>query len=140
MSRSSFPPRPSRTAGRTPRSPAAPLAKLLMQAPARPHERHWLSEVSRDDADRYALEWAAGWLTPADVKEWLDAGAGASDGRGVAALRAAGVPPRAGCLPLHDDGRLRRGGIPLVGRVALGNLSADDARTLLERTGHLPPR
>jgi hypothetical protein len=108
-----------------------------MQAPTRPHERHWLSVLSRDDADRHPREWAAGWLAHADVKEWLDAGVGASDGRG----RPHGARPafpKSRLPALYDDRQLRRGGVPLVGRLALGNLSTDDARTLLERTGQLP--
>jgi hypothetical protein len=89
-------------------------------------------------ADQYAVEWGRGWFTPDEVKQWLDAGAGQSDAAGAAALRDVGVPPRLGCLPLFDDGTLRRGGIPLVARVTLGNISAEEARTLLERIGYMP--
>jgi hypothetical protein len=77
-------------------------------------------------------------FAPDEVKQWLDAGAGQSDAPGAAALRDIGVPPNLGCLPLFDDGTLRRGGLPLVARVTVGNISAEAARALLQRTGYLP--
>jgi hypothetical protein len=105
--------------------PVAPLGKLLMQAPTRPYERHWLSELSRDDADRHAPDWAAGWLTPADVKGSLDAGAGASGGRGWRTLRGRRSPKSRLPAPLRRWAAPTRWS-PAFGAVALGNLSADN--------------
>lgn len=135
MPRPAHPTGPGRRPGRKP-SPPSPMAKLLMETPCPPHEPYW-PDLPRDVADRYAVEWGRSWFAPDEVKQWLDAGAGQSDALGAAALRDVGVPPRLGCLPLFDDGTLRRGGIPLVARVALGNISADEARALLKRTGYL---
>jgi hypothetical protein len=94
-------------------------------------------DLRQEDAEQHAQEWAKVWFELAEVRAWLDAGASVSDGPGAAALRDIGVPPAAGCLPLFDDRTVRRGGIALVTRVTLGNISAEDARRLLERTGHL---
>jgi hypothetical protein len=136
-------PRPAYSTGRDRRPsrkapPSSLMAKLLMDVPCPPHEHYWPDlHLPRDVADQYAMEWGRGLFAPDEVKRWLDAGAGQSDARGATALRDAGVPAHIGCLPLFDDGSLRRGGIPLVARVTLGNISAEDARALLERTGHL---
>lgn len=136
MPRPAHPTGPDRRPGRKP-PPPSPMAKLLMDAPCPPHEPYW-PDLPRDVADQYAVEWGRGWFAPDDVKQWLDAGAGQRDALGAAALRDVGVSPRLGCLPLFDDGTLRRGGIPLVARVTLGNISAEEARALLERTGYIP--
>jgi hypothetical protein len=122
--------------GRRHRPPLAPLPELLMNAGS-----HWAEpDLRQEDAERYAREWAQDWFDVEEVRLWLDAGASISDGPGAAALRDIGVPPSAGCLPLFDDGTLRRGGVALVARVTVGNLTAEGARALLERTGHLPSR
>jgi hypothetical protein len=126
---------PDRRPGRKP-PPPSPMAKLLLDAPCPPHEHYW-PDLPRDMADQYAVEWGRGWFAPDEVKQWLDAGAGQSDALGATALRDVGVPPHLGCLPLFNDGTLRRGGIPLVARVTIGNISADGARALLERAGYL---
>jgi hypothetical protein len=136
MPRPAYPSGPNRRPGRR-LPPLPPMAKLLMDAACLPHGHDW-PPLSRDEAEHYALEWARGWFTPDGVKQWLDAGASPSDARGAVALRDVGVPPNIGCLPLFDDETLRPGGIPLVSRVTLGNISVEAARALLQRTGHLP--
>jgi hypothetical protein len=138
MPRRLYPTGPDSRPGRKP-PPPSPMAKLLMDRPCPPHEPHWPDvRLPRDVADQYALEWGRGLFPPDEVKQWLDAGAGQSDAPGAAALRNVGISPRLGCLRLFDDGTLRRGGIPLVARVTLGNISAEKARALLEHTGHMP--
>jgi hypothetical protein len=78
-------------------------------------------------AGSHQMRSSDGW-TPAQGK-------GTHEARRRCAM--SGFPPHLGCVPLFDDGTLPRGGIPLVARVALGNISAEEARALLERTRYL---
>jgi len=112
------------------------MAKLFLPKPD-PYQRRrydgppWENEV--EWAKKLAEPWAREWFETTEVAAWLDAWPG-TEPRIAAGFKRAGISPKVAMTPLWY-GKVNPGRPPLAVRVAMSDVTLDDAIAQLRSAG-----